>query len=163
MVNFKELQKDIRQERGYDNWIPPKGLLAIDPGMTTGWAYFKEGGLYDYGQVKASAKDVSSIYSLIDNLKLDVIVIEDYRVYSNKASSHISSSLETPRIIGALQAYLYIKDIPYHFQMASMAKGFCDKKKLKEWGYWAVGKQHSRDAIRHGCTWLLFSNTKTER
>ena len=49
-----------------------------------------------------------------------------------------------------------MNNIPTHKQMASTAKTFATDKKLREWGFWERGMRHARDAIRHGCYFLLF-------
>lgn len=153
----------------------PVTIGCIDPGETTGWAAFvlssenqflprihlDSCGQEDTGTIR----DVTSLGDLIEGS--DILVVEDYRVYSWRASQHTWSPLHTAKLIGAIEALYwlsrreYSSDNPAHhmpivFQMAVEAKDFCTDEKLTEWGFYQRGQRHARDAIRHGCRYLLF-------
>ncbi len=133
-------------------------LLALDPGVTTGFAVFDEAELIHVGQNKDD--DIGSaahyIETQVEFYKADAIVIEDYRVYRWKQKQHAWSDLHTPRLIGAIEKIAYDKSLPLIKQPAHIGKGFCTDAKLKHWGMWHTGMRHGRDAIRHGCYYTLF-------
>ncbi len=129
----------------------PKRLLAIDPGGTTGYAYF-EG-----TKLKWTKQEKSYPASIIEQYKPDLVVCEDYKIYASKVDMHTYSDLSVPRLIGEIEYVCRINEIKLHKQMAATAKGFCTNNKLKEWGFYEPNKPHARDAIRHGCYYLLFN------
>ena len=151
-------------------WTPPTSLLALDPGETTGWALFEQGRLAQQGEIeiptfKDTRIDADHLWSLFIRWQPHVVVIEGYRVYAQKSKAHIWNALYTPKLIGYVEAICqstpYGVD-EYYIQMAS-TKQFCDDGKLKDWGYYLKGKRHSRDAVRHGCYWLLFFGRSKEK
>jgi len=154
-LSFAELLERLR----HDKKIPHK-LLCLDPGMTTGWCLFEDGKLTETGHVENCYDEqninAKVLMELIDDKAPDFIVYEDYRVYSHKLERHSYSPVFTVRVIGAIEAYCQMKDIKTHKQMAVTAKGFVTDEKLTQWGYWQTGMKHARDAIRHGCYFLLF-------
>ena len=145
--------------RGTDAPVPGT-LLSIDPGHTVGWGLFEDGVLSRAGQI---AVDVSSsgtlggdsMWELVLDIEPEVIIIENYRIYPHMSKTHTWSSLNTPKLIGYIEAICQHQGIPYYLQMAS-TKEFCNNDKLREWGYYRQGEPHANDAIRHGCYWLLF-------
>ncbi len=154
-VSFSDLLQRIRGDKKV-----PKRLLCLDPGKTTGWCLFKNGKLALAGHVENCFDDnnidTAGLYKLFDELDPDFILYEDYKVYSYKLDRHSFSSVFTLRLIGAIESYAQIKNIPTHKQMATTAKNFVTDEKLKKWGFWQTGLRHARDAIRHGCYFLLF-------
>ncbi len=133
-------------------------ILSFDPGHTTGWASYFDGILTDSGQIDTTSISacLDSAQPLFHTYKPNVVVMEDYRVYKWRAKEHIGSPMLTTRIIGCLET-LAIQDFVNFVikQPAHIAKNFCTDRKLKEWGYYDQGK-HARDAIRHGCYYILF-------
>lgn len=93
---------------------------------------------------------------LLNDVKPDFIVYEDYKVYSQKLNSHAFNPIFTVRLIGAIETYCQTNGVKAHKQMATTAKNFVTDDKLKQWGFWQEGMKHARDAIRHGCYFLLF-------
>jgi len=141
---------------------PVKTLLSLDPGETTGFAVFERGHLGKCLHLRTKPIDegVDGLNSLIGAIKPDVIVYESYRVYGWKTEQHAYSDLHTPQLIGAIQTIARLKSIPVHSQSAQVAKQFCTDMKLKEWGVYERGFKHGRDAVRHGCYFLLFNQHK---
>lgn len=133
-------------------------ILALDPGHTTGWALFEGCDLEASGQLDTSdiAKAVKAFEFLMDD-NPDVVVLEDYRIYKWRQKQHVGSDMLTTRVIGCIETVAI-----QHFvntiikQPAHVAKGFCTDAKLKDWGYYHTGQRHARDAIRHGCYFILF-------
>jgi hypothetical protein len=177
MISWEELLKNVRGDHKI-----PKRLLCLDPGETTGFAFFEEGKLTNWGQVR-TIENENIVWNKLNHLFIeampDFVVCEDYKIYAHKLSRHTFSSVMTLRLIGGIDLlcnqgwfinlgphyideYSNYKD--YHeshnctieYQMATQAKGFVTDKKLEAWGFWKDSMRHARDAIRHGCYFLLF-------
>ncbi len=137
-------------------------LLSIDPGKTTGYAVFHNVTLTDSGQLKTPTIDETArgINELILQYKpgLKKVVVEDYRIYSWKAKDHTWSDLLTPRVIGCVETLCALSHIPLIKQSPQNAKQFVTDDRLREWELYVKGKVHARDAIRHGCYYLLFNH-----
>ena len=159
-MDFEELLVKINIETPERvTHIAEATVLAFDPGHTTGWALFRSAMLVDSGEISTHSIEevLENAMPLISDNEPWVVVMEDYRVYKWRAKHHVGSELLTVQVIGALAmlcVQLQVNDIIK--QPAHIAKGFCTDKKLKEWGYHIPGKRHARDAIRHGCYYLLF-------
>jgi hypothetical protein len=154
-VPFNELLDRLRGTKTI-----PERLLCLDPGKTTGWCLFEHGRLTKTGHVENCFDDTNidtaGLYQLFEELNPDFILYEDYKVYAHKLERHVFNPVFTLRLIGAIESYAQIKKIPSHKQMAVTAKNFVTDEKLKQWGLWQTGMRHARDAIRHGCYFLLF-------
>ena len=133
-------------------------LLIFDPGETTGVAVFNGSNLVSTNQFKTKNRSTfhKQFQVLIKHYKPNFVLFEDYRVYGWKRNQHAWSDLHTPKIIGQIEALCGIHNLCYHSQMAFQAKQFCSDERLKEWGLYSIGLQHGRDAVRHGCYFLLF-------
>lgn len=170
MIKWEEL---FNVTRG--NCKTPERLLCLDPGETTGWALFEHHKLVRWGQVRTVEND-KILWHNLDQLFLDTdpdfIICEDYRIYQHKLARHSFSPVLTLRLIGGIdlmatlgwysvdnfkdEAYYEQHTCPIEYQMATQAKAFVTDEKLINWGFWQDGMRHSRDAIRHGCYFLLF-------
>lgn len=154
-LSYNELLQRIRGDKKI-----PERLLCLDPGKTTGWCLFEQGKLTRWGQVDNCYDDnnidATGLLTLFQEVNPDFIVYEDYRVYSNKLDRHAFSPVMTVRLLGAIETYSQMNGIKTHKQMATTAKTFCTDEKLEQWGFWQPGMRHARDAIRHGCYFLLF-------
>lgn len=94
------------------------------------------------------------------------IVIEDFILRPGPHGS-ARSGLSPVRMTCWLQAAL-LENLFYHnyisLQSPSQAKGFMTDARLKAVGWWAVGKPHSRDALRHTATYVAaYRNAARER
>lgn len=165
-MDFNELAQKVHQSRGTTMPVG-KAVLCFDPGHTTGWAMFLpvDGvyGLHCSGEIDTDdmEKAPDAIGDLIDTFSPHIVVIEDYRVYKWRAKHHAGSTLLTARVIGCIETLAYIEPVEHIYkQPAHIAKGFCDDAKLREWGFYVEGEKHARDAIRHGCYFLLFGAIK---
>lgn len=155
-------------------------ILAIDPSGsfkegkgTTGWVLLSKGNLLKFGDIKAidyhNRGDYwRAITDLIARYTVDVVVLEQYRLYSNKAESQINSEMETSKLLGYLEMILQDYNKKYELQMASQVKRRFNNKILVYKGYIEKsGKNrysvrgthisgHAIDALRHA----LYYNTK---
>lgn len=168
-----------------------KYILAIDPSGayhegkgTTGWCILKRNKqpkIIETGAIFASQYNSAPQYwdahiKLIEYVKQlskgnFIVVIEDYILYSNKAQSQSNSHMETCRLLGILEHYCAMNQIPYHFQLATFVvnrwsndvlefKGLIVKQGI---GYRLPQKtfklnRHMLDAIRHGVHFFTFGN-----
>lgn len=142
-------------------------LLALDPGETTGWALFStlNGQVsMECGQIKTwpMTDCVQSLTKLLDYAAPKFIMHESYRIYDWKTENHSWSGVPTIHVIGCLETLCIQRSIPWDTQSAGQAKNFCTDEKLKSWGVYEVGKKHARDAIRHGCLFLLFGQPEKD-
>ena len=159
MTEIPSFQTILEGIHGTDYDLPDK-LLAFDPGETIGWAYFEFATPTKITQsTKFDDFRLASIglETIIREHKPDVVVIEDYRIYEQKAKAHSWGKLFTVKVIAAIETLCAQREIPVVLQMAS-AKQFCSDEKLKAWGFYQSGKPHANDAVRHGCYYLLFHN-----
>lgn len=157
---FKDFLKKAKPD-----YVPPKIILALDPGETTGVAVFENGQLVDASQLDTSTvtpTGVDALLPILEELQPDLVVYEDYRVYGWKSDTHAWSGLHTPQFIGAIKTLCHLQGIPTYTQMAQQPKQFCTDKRLKEWDYYLPSKKHARDAVRHGTYFMLFNAHKIE-
>lgn len=133
-------------------------VLAFDPGETTGVCIFQGSVLKAVEQLSTGLMPMAAVTlcNYVQQFKPDIVVAEDYKVYKWKTDSHAWAELHTPRLIGALEYYLYTQSIPLIKQSAQVGKGFCTDDRLKEWGFYSPAKRHAMDAIRHACQFLMF-------
>ena len=162
-MDFETLVSTSREQKGLSPIVGTEKLLCFDPGHTTGFAFFKGIRLVNADDFDTREVDVSvkGIQSLMDLYEPDTVVVEDYRVYKWRAKHHAGSNLLTARVIGRIETLTYMRLATDVFkQPAHIAKGFCTDTKLKHWGFYRRGSRHARDAIRHGCYFLLFGPIK---
>ena len=118
--------------------------------------------IYQTRQPKQTDKTIKALYEpfLPSETKgrPDIIVYENYKVYSWKTENHAWAGLHTPQLIGCIETLARLYDIPTYTQMAQQAKHFCTDTKLKEWGLYNPGMRHAMDAVRHACYYLLFNH-----
>jgi len=128
--------------------------LALDPGGSTGWATFTEAG---NGITMGTCKNRDQVYTLLKNIKPSCIIMEDWVTQQNAALG--GDRLEVLRVIGAVEFYCHIRQIPLHEQPNT----------IKPVGYmWAgVAKarskadSHERDAYVHGVYYLQKAGIRT--
>lgn len=137
-------------------------VLALDPGETTGACVFNGPHLFDARQLQTGLMPQAAVEvcHYIQGFDPDIVVIEDYRVYSWKTKDHAWAGLHTPRLIGATEYICHQLLKPLVKQTAQQGKGFCTDDKLMAWGLYQKGEKHARDAIRHACYYLLFNVAK---
>lgn len=169
-----------------------KHVLALDPSGnftegkgTTGWAVLSddrtilESGFISASDFKAEhtywAAHLSLLEAMLNKYNSLGIVIEDYLLYGNKAKSQINSRMETPKLIGIMQQFLWVKNVEYCMQPAAevklrwsddvlLAKGIITKKKNGTTVIPGLGEvcRHEKDAIRHGLHFVTFKNKKKD-
>ncbi len=162
-MDFPELAAQIREQKGLPAIPDTYTTLCFDPGHTTGWAAFNKFDLISSGEISTQSIEEAThgVELLISEYQPDMIVIEDYRVYKWRTKHHAGSDMLTTRVIGCIETLALISQVPDVIkQPAHVAKGFCNDKRLREWNIYKKGEKHARDAIRHGCYYLLFGPLK---
>jgi len=152
------LAQTAKNRPGLAEHPTPMKVLGVDPGETTGVAFFQGVQLGAYGQLATKLFPTAPVIlcDFIRKMAPDIVVIEDYRVYKWKTDSHAWAALHTPKMIGVVEYYCHINGIPLVLQSAQVGKGFCTDERLKEWGFYQTSQRHANDAIRHACQYLMF-------
>lgn len=121
-------------------------VLAVDPGKTTGLAWWLDG-RDPYVEEAEMIPLLSGVETSLMSRRGTLIVCERYVIGPQTLrKSRQTWSLE---IIGALR-YLAAKwGAEFVLQDAAGAKRLVPDRALKALGWWAVGKEHGRDALRH--------------
>jgi hypothetical protein len=87
-----------------------------------------------------------------DQVPLDMIIAEDFRLYANAAQHLINNLFPAVRVIGMLEAYAHLKNIPIHLEPPASRMNVTipdiDAPAL-------VDMKHARDAYRHLRYWVL--------
>lgn len=158
MISFPELYQKLRNDTS------ERYVICLDPGETTGFAIFDNTTLVRSGQLHTVENGkilwdnlIEFLTKNVDTTKNNYFVCENYRIYQHKLARHSFSPVVTLRLIGGIDLIAHSSEIPIYYQMAAQAKGFVTDQKLKDWGFWIKGKNHARDAIRHGIYFLLFN------
>jgi hypothetical protein len=162
-LSFLALYGSVKAQHG----IPVNTLfqrcLALDPGETTGWAYFD--GQKTIVVSQQPTKSVITGFTWLEEFirEEDIkgytiahIRCEDYRVYEWKTSDHAWSPVHTLRWIGAIEVGANQWAIPLSFCMATFAKKWWTDEKLKHFGLYPSGLKHGKDALRHLLYYMLF-------
>jgi hypothetical protein len=136
-------------------------ILSLDPGETTGFAIMNSHEITECGQL--DTKTVDKGCTVIEKLfqhyqdEIDIVVVEDYRVYAWESEKHKWAALHTPKFIGVIHALsrIVLQTTP-QYQMAVEAKTFVTDAKLKAWDLYVPAKRHAMDAVRHAVHCQLF-------
>jgi len=154
-------------------------VLAFDPGETTGFVLVHVSSAEVANSVNYSihgarapviikqAGTFRGLGELSQKLGLfqqsDVVVIEDYIVYPNRAQSHIGDRVLTARMIGAIEWICYYhhgrtQNMGVVFQMASQAKQQWPNERIQScFGTIhppRMDSTHELDALRHALTYI---------
>ena len=134
--------------------------LALDPGVTTGYAF---GAIENNtltvapGQERFTLSNVDYLLqSIVTDFERNWNVVYETFEYRNYARAGLD--LTPVKVIGIIELFRerYSSEVNFWPQSAAMGKAFHDDDKLKEKGLWPKGKPHARDAIRHLLRWCSF-------
>ncbi len=132
----------------------PTHVFAIDPGVTTGWAWCRidtldiTTGHVDQMPFCAQAHEWLTTRT--------AVVIERYTITERTIKlSRQSASLE---IIGAVRYFAYDQGAPFIMQLPVEAKSFLPNPQLKK--LWWSTNDHERDALRHLFLYLVKTGDK---
>ena len=162
-------------------------ILAIDPSGSfkegkgiTGWVLFDRvtNKIAKFGYISAEMYPNQYAYwdahiTLIDSLTgyAPAIVVEDYLLYSNRATSQINSRFETPQLIGIIKYECYKRSMRIYIQTAASVKTRWNNEILVRKGYlnskgrgYYIGEilvsDHIQDALRHAIHFATFGKEK---
>jgi len=146
-------------------------LLVIDPGQTCGYAVFQLERaelpeeqhpsnlllLETWEDQGASIpKFVIPFLQLLRRVKPSLVLIEDYRVYQDKAAMHIGMALKTPELIGAIIGVCSLTVPPMRTaRIVASRKGRWSEARMK--AKFPEAKNvtgHARDAVKLGLAFL---------
>lgn len=136
-------------------------LLALDPGETTGVAYWQPDRRTILLQQWETKNLGLSFLHLRDVIQSGIaqLYYEDYKVYDHKARDHVNNSLHTAQWIGGIRICSFLHGVPVTCLMASQGKAFWSDDKLKMCDVYSPGMQHARDACRHLLHHLLIAGS----
>lgn len=121
-------------------------VLAVDPGGTTGWALWDgESAYVQWGQIPGGIDGVASLAEYMGYA--DVVVIEKYTIGGRTVK--FSRQTDALEITGALKYRARERSIEVVMQQPAEAKRLFTDERLRAHGWWAVGEEHARDALRH--------------
>lgn len=151
-------------------------ILAVDPGITTGYAFTEwdmsnklpmEVPFYTKLPEDKIKRYQGKYHRDFENLMLkynpDVIVMENFRIYPSKAKSLIGDEMETSQVIGIVKYIAHKKQVPVILQMASQAKKAFPREKLERLGINPSQNdevRHSGDAVKHLLYFIQFNSRK---
>ena len=92
----------------------------------------------------------------IELLRWDEVVVEDFRLRASSSKAMIGNSFISAQINGAIKYVMKKEDKEPVIQQPAQ-KEFFTNDLLKKLGFYIVGEQHSRDAIRHALYYLFFT------
>lgn len=134
-------------------------ILSFDPGVTTGYAIFEfpndletiplDGTSQKFLCEGGELKKYNEFRKIFKKDRIDLVVIESFKLYPHKAKAKTLSNFPTVEIIGVIKFLSFINNIPLIEQGANTKK-FYDNKKLRMCGLFERGQSpHLRDAYRH--------------
>lgn len=139
-------------------------ILAIDPGITTGYCLATTYGRNDTEMIieitpKQNVDDVDDIWRQLEDLEPRYIICEDFE-FRQKARTGLN--LFPMQAIGVVRLY---EQMASHqcaavLQKAATGKAYYTNKQLKDLGVYKPGAawEHSMDATRHLLHWLTFGS-----
>jgi len=126
-----------------------RDILAVDPGVMTGWAYLDPNDV-EWKAPVCGQSEQAAFTSMVRSYEntWEAIVVERYTITQETLrKSRQPASLE---IIGFLRAEAQWLDIPFVLQTPADAKRFASDEKLAAAGWLQPKKDdHANDALRH--------------
>lgn len=128
------------------------GIIAFDPGDTTGWAAFSgEGDTKMLGQVKFD--DLPGFLASMDETKISYVIVEDYRLFAKRAMQQAGSTMKASQVIGMLTLWAAQKGAELVKQPSSIKPAALKWSQIKMPGSHA--QSHQYDAYLHGYHWMV--------
>lgn len=132
-------------------------LLAIDPGETLGWCAFYDDRPTAWGQIDWF--DIATLQQLVHSNSFDIMVVERYSLYKDKAAAQVNSTLSTVQVVGMLRVLAFQNGIVFETQPANVIHSGGKlippiEKLVAEHLPPAYKNRHARDAMAHGFAWL---------
>lgn len=129
-------------------------VLAVDPGMKTGIAYYEDG-QFDSAQANTYEDAVDMLTSMVWEHKPDVLICEGFDIDRNTHKKDATAYPQTMDLIGACRLLAYQYDIPF-LRQSRTCKAFGTNEKLRTLGWWKKNSEgHDHDAARHVLHYLV--------
>jgi len=125
-------------------------IIAFDPGMTVGYAVFKEGLLSEIGHLHSIGDVVDKLQSWNDIV--DTIVYEGFA----RGNSVVKEQIVTIEMCGAIQAMAHATESKLVMQYPAVRAGYIPIAKcmVKDKGFKLQEMHHAIDAVAHGLAYL---------
>ncbi len=135
-------------------------IVAIDPGKTTGWAIRHASGHREAGQIEGAVMAMAWVWSVFNSAhgSSPVLVVENFV----PRGGALTTQPDALHIIGFIKGMCHIYGWGFILQSPAEAKSFSTNEKLKRAGWWVVGQDHARDALRHLMRHLCVTEHDTE-
>lgn len=126
-------------------------ILAVDPGVTIGWAIFEDDGeIHTFGQTH---KDEFPKWLADQEYKFHTIVVEDYVLYRKKAVKQSGSNMPASLVIGQLEMFAAQQGAKLVKQQADILPNAQKISGIKMPSDHSISHQFS--ALNHGIYWLV--------
>lgn len=138
---------------------PPEWLLAIDPGLTTGWAIFKNGVVNDLGSIRGVREFITWLEEVPNKYgPVTVIVVETYKLFRGKAQQQIGSEFEAVQVIGACDSWAMRNEVELIKQPSSILEI------APKWSKMPMPRDHSKShhvaAYNHAFYYMITNNMR---
>jgi hypothetical protein len=124
-------------------------IISVDPGETTGVAYWENNGTFISREALTQDEILDKVETLSD---VTVIVVEDYRLRQGKQMVQTGSRFVAVQIIGALKAYARRVGAKFVLQPANVLTVAALHSGVKRPSNHS--KSHDIDAYNHGYYYL---------
>lgn len=151
------------------HWDGPQRMLSIDPGSVhCGMALFLGEKCTDAYELPP-AECLLRVREYIDQDALDVLLVEDFSLYADRAEQQVGSRMETVRVIGALEFIhawwgtdrVVLKEYPASIQKPTLA--ILKAKKVPSTARRLGAGEHAKSAELHGHHHLLQQRQAQQR
>lgn len=120
-------------------------ILAVDPGLRSGWAWWAGLEHFDVG-IEDPMPLLDLCVESVD--RVDLVVCEAFKI--TQRTAQLSAQHWSLEIIGALRWMCHSAGVEFVLQTPAEAKSFVPDQRLRDLGMWTPGKEdHARDATRH--------------
>jgi len=127
-------------------------VLSLDPGGTTGWAYWKD--TWKLEMNRGQVEGLIPAWQLLMEIRPDVVVCEGF--YYQRREKVV---LDSKEVIGIAKLWCHQFEATYVEQTPAIVgkKAFWNDNKLKELGLWIPNQVHAMDATRHLLYYMTFA------
>lgn len=130
-------------------------VLALDPGVTTGYAYceVEDGRIATDIILGQSILSPAGLFGLLESVNPTFLIAESFEYRQEQRDGLV---LTSRNLLGVCELWAELRNTQYRSQSASTGKAFFRDSKLREIKKYQRGKRHARDAQRHLLTFLCF-------
>jgi hypothetical protein len=128
-------------------------IIAIDPGKTSGYAFSDtENGKCAVGQ----SASIAELYVVLDEYVPDIVIVEAYKIYPNRAMQQAFSTVPSAEVIGAVRGWCYQHKCDIVLQDAAVRKVVPNEFfETTKFNGLLKGLPHARDAALHLTYYIL--------